>query len=151
MIGQSFDETFVANLRKFRRGDIDLPSFQDWIARQSTNLSLMVPTGVLLKLRRGDKEKAMRAVARLLPACAYCGQMPAVGVFTSREQHSTYASWVTQAVRNGTFKPIPRPDWLHSTQQHFGADGYFQCTNCGSLWTLVEPEREDNGLWERLA
>lgn len=87
----------------------------------------------------------------LLPSCSNCRDICKEGIFLTRQEHAACVSNVSQAVSNGTLKPIPRPEWFRPSDKHFGADGYFKCNTCDAVWTLVTPEREDNGLWERIA
>lgn len=149
-MAQISDSEFIDKLREFQRGSVDLLSFQQWIELHYDQLTPLVAPGALLKLRRGDKQKALKAVGQLLPSCPDCAQLCEGRVFSSREEHGVCAARVEDSLRAGTLKRIQRPDWFHPSELHFGADGYFECTMCGTIWTLVEPEREDNGLWERL-
>jgi hypothetical protein len=149
-MAHSLDPRIIEKLRDFQKGQVDLQSFQQWISVHSDQLRLGLAPGVLLNLKRGDKQKAMKAAAMALPACSDCGHLCDSGVFSSRQEHSACAAQVKESVRKGTLKGIPRPNWFRASPHNLGADGYFECGNCSAIWTLVEPEREDNGLWERI-
>jgi hypothetical protein len=144
------DPEIIGKLKEFQKGELDLQSFQKWISVHSDQLRLFLAPDVLLCLKRGDKQKAMKAVVMVLPACSACAHIGDIGVFSSRQEHSACIARVKESVLRGVLKGIPRPKWFHASGHNLGADGYFECENCSAIWTLVEPEREDNGLWERL-
>lgn len=135
----------------FRQGVIDLGIFQQWVEKNHDRLATHISAGTLLKLRRGDIRKVMASIAMLLPSCVKCGNICQAGPFTTRQDHATCASNVDVAMKNGVLSRIPQPNWSPIDSSQLGADAYFKCTSCGSVWTLVEPERQDNGTWERLA
>jgi hypothetical protein len=87
----------------------------------------------------------------LLPACIECQNLCQEGTFWSRHEQGKCPAQIVNSVQKGYLRKISRPEWVHSGGTHFGADAYFECTICSAIWTMVEPEREDNGLWERLA
>ena len=62
-----------------------------------------------------------------------------------------YSSRVDVALSSGELVRIKRPQWLQHGGTQLGADAYFECKFCGAIWTLVEPERQDNGMWQRIA
>jgi hypothetical protein len=145
------DNDIHEELVNFRQGAINLGVFQHWVEKNHDRLAAQIPAGILLKLRRGDVRKIMASIAKLIPTCARCGQICQVGPFTTRQAHAKCASNVDAAVKNAVLSRIAQPNWVPIGNSQFGAAGYFKCTGCGSVWTLVEPERQDNGTWERLA
>jgi hypothetical protein len=147
LLDSDFQEEFV----KFRQGAISLGVFQQWVERNYERLATQVSAGILLKLRRGNAQKVMASIAVLVPDCAKCGHICPRGPFTTRQEHAGCASKVEIAVKNGDLSRIPPPNWRPIDNSQLGADAYFECTACGSVWTLVEPERQDNGMWDRLA
>lgn len=138
-------------LRKFRQGEVDLASFQQWVEANQEKLSARMSPGILLKLRRGSTQKVMAAIADTLPSCAQCGQIGVPRDFSSRSEHTKVAKEVDVALYSGTLKRIPRPLWVGEGFLRLGADAYFRCVHCGSIWVLVEPEQHDNGFWRRFA
>lgn len=145
------DSDLHEEFAKFRQGNIDHGIFQQWVENNYDRLARHISVGNLLKLRRGDIRKAMASIATLLPSCGKCGNIYQAGPFTTRQDHATCASKVDLAMKNGELIRIPQPIWSPIDNSQLGADAYFECTGCGSIWTLVEPERQDNGTWERLA
>ena len=145
------NDYIVETLRKFRQGAVDITSFQQWVDGNRYALAAEVSSGVLLKFHRGNTQKVMGAIAGILPSCTSCDRIGPSGDFYSRLEHAKVAEEVDTALRVGILKRIPRPSWVNTNSQHLGADAYFQCVNCGSIWTLVEPEQHDNGSWRRLA
>jgi hypothetical protein len=135
----------------FRQGVIGLDIFQQWVEKNHDRLATHISAGNLLKLRRGDIHKVMASIAKVLPSCIKCGNICQAGPFTTRHDHATCASNVEMALKNGEISRIPLPSWAPIDNSQLGADAYFKCMGCGSVWTLVEPERQDNGTWERLA
>jgi hypothetical protein len=145
------DPELIVELKNFQSGITDLINFQIWIGTKYDHLRSLIPPGILLKLRRGTEEQVMKAIASLLPPCAVCGEICSEGNFLTRQNYLECMPRIEQSIRNGLLVQIPRPRWFHAGDKHFGADGYFKCTACNAIWTFVMPEREDNGLWERLA
>lgn len=142
---------FIAELKRFQNRTIDLASFQKWISDNFDDLEGLSSPGLLMRLKRGGEQQAMRAVVSILPSCSACSDICKVGAFIIRQEHSTCLSQIAQAVQKGTLVQIARPDWFKTDDKHFGPDGYYKCNICDAVWTLVLPEREDNGLWERIA
>ena len=145
------DKELLFELCRFRSEVSDLTVFQNWIASNYIRLQPKVSPGYLLKLRRGDKQQVMKIVTGLVPSCVNCRDICPEGAFLTREAFSQCAASVAQRTRSGALTPIGPPPWFKPDDKHFGADSYFRCATCGAVWTLVLPEREDNGLWERLA
>jgi hypothetical protein len=134
------------------RGDAaSVEDFRSWFALNQSKYEHDLPAGLMLKLKRGDAEQVMAAIARLLPACDSCQGIFPEGPFNSRQDHSSCSSMVNLAVSNGVFIRKPMPIWIKPDASHRGADAYFSCARCGALWTMVDPEREDRGFWARLA
>lgn len=104
-------------------------------------MTTQVSAGTLLKLRRGNTQKVMASIAVLFPDCAKCSHICPTGPFSTRQEHAGCASKVEIAVKNGDLSRIPKPNWSAIDNSQLGADAYFKCTGCGSVWTLVEPER----------
>lgn len=107
--------------------------------------------GVRLKLRRGSLCDLMAIAAKLIPGCAHCNSLYPETTFNSNAEHERCALFVDAALSNGILKRIARPDWFAPATLQLGSDGYFICATCGSMWTLVEPERHCHGLWSRIA
>jgi hypothetical protein len=150
-MNENIDSALIAELKRLRSGAIDLPSFQRWLSEDQQKLGQSVSSGILLKLKRGDERQAMKAAETLLPTCVKCRDICKHGGFLTRQEYALCASQVARAVENSTLTAIARPRWFYSDDKHYGADGYFKCNTCDAFWTLVAPEREDNGLWERIA
>lgn len=121
------------------------------VEKNHDRLAMHISAGNFLKLRRGDTQKVMASIAVVLPACVKCGNICPAGPFITRQDHATCATNVDAAVKNGDLCRIPQPNWASIDNSQLGADAYFRCTGCGSVWTLVEPERQENGTSERLA
>lgn len=148
---KTLDPQILEKMMRFRNGELELTAFQNFITMNIAQLKPVVPPGVMLKLRRGDKQTVIKAVAIVFPNCSLCEALCDVGHFTSRQAQSSCEARVYDSFQRGDIQRVSRPEWFNPTQAHFGADGYFSCTRCGSIWNMVEPEREDNGLWGRIA
>jgi hypothetical protein len=144
-------EQLAERLRALRAEPRELASFQVWVKANRSVLSTEMSPGNLLKLSHGNMAKVMEALVNLLPDCTRCGRICQPGPFASRIEHAECASLVDSAVNDEVLLRVKRPGWVLLDQRQLGADAYFECRNCGALWTLVEPERQDNGLWERLS
>lgn len=142
---------FIVEMKRLQSGAADLSAFQTWISNNYQDLRELTSPGLLIKLKRGGEQQTMKAVMALLPSCSNCRGICEGGNFLTRQEHTACASRVAQAAQNGTLKQVPRPDWFQPDDKHFGPDGYYKCNICDAVWTLVLPEREDNGLWERIA
>lgn len=145
------DQTTQQKLLDFRGGLVDLGSLHKWADENQEKLRTHMSPGLLLKLRKGNATQVMGIVASIVPACQVCSGINPVGVFSSRQDHARCAQHVDAAMTSGALKRIRIPSWFQAAHSQLGADAYFECTCCGSIWTLVEPERQDHGLWERLA
>jgi hypothetical protein len=145
------DSKFIVELKRFRRREIDIFSFRKWMIDNYKNLQPVTPSGLLIKLKRGTELQAMTAIASILSSCQNCRDFCQKGIFLTRTEYAACASKVLEATKTGVLKQVARPAWFYSDDKHFGADAYYTCEICDSLWTLVTPEREDNGLWARIA
>lgn len=141
---------FIVELKKFQSRATDLSTFQKWISDNYQGLGAFASPGLLIKLKRGGERKVMEAVMALLPSCSNCRDICEGGPFLTRKEYADCASCVAQATQNGMLTKVGRPAWFQPDGEHFGADGYYKCNICSAVWTLVLPEREDNGLWERI-
>jgi hypothetical protein len=142
---------FLCQLLAFRRNPVSPRGLIAWLDRNQSELAGILSPGILLKLRSNNIQKIMSAIAVLLPACTHCDQVGAPTIFASRQEHSSYAKRVDGAISNGILKRVKSPNWLLPDNSQMGADAYFECAVCGAIWSLVEPERQDNGKWERIA
>ena len=96
--------------------------------------------------RVGDAQ-TMKSVVALSLSCSNCRDICERGAFSTRQEFTACASRVAHAAQNGTLISVPRPDWFRPDNKHFAPDGYYRCNSCDTVWTLVLPGREDNGLW----
>ena len=143
---------FYAHLLDFRKDPVSLHGLKAWLDQNQSEPDGILSPGILLKLRSTNIQKIMSAIAVLLPACTpHCDQVGVPTVFASRQEHSSYAKTVDGAISNGILKRVKSPNWLLPDNSQMGADAYFECGVGGAIWSLVEPERQDNGKWERIA
>ena len=142
---------FLCHLLDFRKAPVSLHGLKAWLDQNQSELAEILSPGILLKLRSNKIHKIMSAIAVLLPACTHCNQVGAPTIFASRQEHSSYAYRVDDAISNAILTRVKPPYWLLPDNSQMGADAYFECTVCGAIWSLVEPERQDNGKWERIA
>jgi len=135
---------------ELRASNITVDDFHQWVVASSATLSKVVSQGVLLKFKRGDMSKIMAASKVVLPPCSKCSSLFKEGEFSDRAEHASCARIVDQAMATGLLNRVGRPNWFKPNSNQLGADAYFECSSCGALWTLVEPERQYHGLWERV-
>lgn len=126
-------------------------SVRGTVASLADALDKQLSPGTRLKLRRGSLHDLMAIAAKLLPGCVHCGSVYPAATFTSRTEHARSAQSVDAALSNGILKRTARPIWVMPDPTQLGADAYFTCVTCGSIWTLVEPEQHSHGLWSRIA
>lgn len=151
MIVKPITPNAIDRFLEFRSNPIDLNSFHNWIKASHAELLTHLSPGILLKLTRGDTAKVLITISKILPACSNCADICKEGAFANRSEHVSCASRVDLAILDGYLERIKKPSWVGQDNFQLGADAYYKCSSCGSIWTLVEPERQDNGLWERLA
>lgn len=144
-------EQLLIELKKLRDDTGELEKFRNWMRANAESLNLTISPGCLLRLKRGEMQHVMRVSAALIPSCIYCRDLCDKGVFLTRQQNALCTSTVSKAMQSGYVTPTRCPPWFAPPDIHFGADAYFKCRTCGALYTLVAPEGEDNGLWERFA
>lgn len=145
------DPVLTDKLVAIRENPARIGEFQSWFALNQHAYERSLPEGLMLKLKRGDSEQVMTTIARLLPACKGCSSLFPEGGFRSLQELSQCNSTIGLAVSDGVLTRLPAPDWLKPDAAQHGADAYFACLKCGSIWTLVQPEREGRGFWARLA
>ncbi|UTM58454.1 hypothetical protein L4174_006340 [Photobacterium sp. CCB-ST2H9] len=138
-------------IKSLRAGLISVEEFQTWINSASADELKLVPQGILLRLKRGGMDKVMLASVNILPDCVNCHGIYRQGVFESRNEHASCSKYVDQAVQGNVLVSIQKPKWYKPKAGQLGPESYYSCTSCGSIWNLVEPERQCNGLWERIA
>ena len=145
------DNEFIDKFRKFRSDPALLETLQNWVKINKSEVEKLISPGAALKLRSKDIQKVMSAIVSIVPPCSICGNIARPQVFTSRQDHLFVALQVENALLRGLLKRIKSPAWFNSDDLQHAADAYFDCSSCGAIWTLVEPEREYNGQWKRLA
>lgn len=148
---KSLQTELKARLQAFRQEPISPMPLKTWLDRNKADLAQSLSPGILLKLRSGNTGKIMAAIAVLLPHCTQCGQIGVVKIFSSRQEHLSYARKVEDALSAGVLKIIRSPSWLVPATLQMGAANYLECAVCGAIWSLAEPERDENGRWERIA
>lgn len=149
-MSNDMNSELIAELKSIRSRSIDISSFREWVAVKYKDLQPLMSPGLLMKLKRGNERQVLAAIASLLPSCPNCRDIFEQGSFLTRGEYAACISQVTKAVQNRALTQIGRPTWFHPDGKHFGADAYYTCNICDAIWTLVMPEREDNGLWERI-
>lgn len=145
------EKDIADRLRAFRKEPINQDAFRDWVRKNHSRLAPQCAPGLILKLRSRDVQTIMSSIANLIPACSQCVQVGEQKIFESRAEQLSYARRVDATLNGGPLKRIKRPNWFQHDGAQLGPDGYFECTSCGAFWTLVEPERQYNGLWQRIA
>ena len=141
----------IAELSALRAGTKSIGDFRKNLSSAVDQVQDLLSPGVRLKLKRGTMSEVFRASTEFVPGCARCNSLPLGRVFGSTIEHSECSKAVQMALESGTLARVSRPIWAEPDSRQLGSDGYFSCTSCGSIWTLVEPERHTYGLWQRIA
>lgn len=144
-------ETLSSELAALRSNPSHESDARGVIASLADTLDKQLSPGVRVKLRRGSLHDLMGIAAKILPGCAHCSSLHLETTFGSRSEQAKCAQIVDAALSRGVLKRITRPSWVVPDATQIGADAYFTCITCGSIWTLVEPEQHCNGLWSRIA
>lgn len=148
---ENIEIELIEKLRRFRDDPTELGSLQYWLKININEIERLISPGVALKLCSRDIQKVMSAIVSIVPPCSICGSIARPRAFTLRQEHRFVALHVEQAILGGFLSRIKSPAWLNNDDLEHAADAYFNCGSCGAIWTLVEPEREYTGQWQRLA
>jgi hypothetical protein len=148
---KEMDKDISGMLTAYREGSIDLAKFKMWIEAENPRIAAQSPRGQLLKLRHGNDYARMVAIARLLPSCEKCAMIGAPRQFASRQEYEVHSKRRDVLVASGTLRTITPPSWTCDSPPTAEAVMYYTCSTCGSIWVFGEPERAENGFWERLA
>lgn len=127
------------------------PSIRRTVFLLTETLDIQLSPGARLKLRRGSLHDLMAITATILPGCSRCSSLYPATIFNSRAENAKCAQFVDAALLSGALKRIARPAWVVPDSLQLGADAYFLCVTCGSIWTLIEPDKQCHGLWSRIA
>ncbi|WP_244136435.1 hypothetical protein [Burkholderia sp. BCC0405] len=144
------DQDIQNMFRRYRDQDIDLQHLRAWLDSEGVRVEAQIPRGQLLKLRRGNEAQSNGAVAQLLPACTRCLSIGSPKQFVSRVEYQQYSQRRDAAVANGDLAEIVPPAFDFEGAGSAGAAMYYRCTHCHSIWAFVEPEKAENGSWNRI-
>lgn len=145
------DQGIEDMLQRYRAGGLELTQLRAWLAVEASRVAIQLPRGPLLRLRHGDDPTAMAAVAQLLPACTQCASVGTPRQFASRDEYRSYSARRDAAVGTGVLTEIASPGWEGQLPATAGSVMHCRCSRCGSLWAFIEPERQENGSWSRIA
>ncbi|MBY8603473.1 MAG: hypothetical protein IOC39_19230 [Burkholderia sp.] len=146
----AMDQDIQKMLRRYRDRDIDLQQLRVWLDNESARVEAQIPRGQLLKLRRGSEAQSNGVVAQLLPACEHCLGVGSPKQFVSRLEYQQYSQRRDAAVTSGVLAEIAPPPFDSEGPGSAGSAMYYRCTRCHSIWVFVEPERAENGSWNRV-
>jgi rRNA maturation protein Nop10 len=138
-------------LDSYRVEHVNDAQFDAWLQVEIARPDAQIPRGLLLKLKRGSRYVRMSTIGQLLPMCGQCAAVGKPKQFESRSEYGAYSRRRDDVVSVGALVEIKPPAWAHEGPASPGAAMYCRCASCGSLWAFVEPEREHNGSWKRLA
>ncbi|ORT88149.1 hypothetical protein B7G54_05950 [Burkholderia puraquae] len=144
------DQDIQNMLRRYRERDIDLHQLRVWLDGERTRVDAQIPRGELLKLKRGSEAQSNYAIARLLPACIRCLGVGEPKAFVSRQEYQQYIHRRDAAIANGVLSEIPEPHFSSEGPDSTGSAMCCRCTFCRSIWVFVEPEKAENGSWNRI-
>ncbi|WP_230943306.1 hypothetical protein [Burkholderia cepacia] len=135
---------------RYRDRGVDLQQLRAWLDNQGARVEAQIPRGQLLKLRRGSEAQSNGAIAQLLPACTHCRGIGLSKQFVSRMEYQQYSQRRDAAVANGILTEIVPPLFDSEGSGSAGSAMYYRCSQCHSIWVFVEPERAENGSWNRI-
>lgn len=138
-------------IKSLRNSSISIDLFRDWVSDSGNEIEKYFSRGQLLKLRHADLAVVLDLSKKVLPACKRCSSIFNEGVFIDKVTHVVCVDSVIGAVGLGILEKIDRPSWYKIAEPHVGAAAYYKCNSCGSLWSIVEPERQYRGGWQRIA
>ena len=138
-------------LSRYRSGDTGRESLLQWIEANKTGFSAQVSRGVFLRLLHGSDYAAATSIANVLAACALCGSVCQERTFLSWIDYLQGAGLIEAAEAVGRLTKILPPRWTMGADSGRDADVYYGCPDCGAVWGLILPEREEHGSWRRLA
>ncbi|WP_175959709.1 hypothetical protein [Burkholderia pyrrocinia] len=144
------DQDVQNMFRRYRDRDIDLQQLRAWLGSEGARVDAQIPRGLLLNLTRGSEAQSNGAVAQLLPACARCLSIGSPKQFVSRVEYQQYSQRRDAAVANGFLAEIAPPAFDFEGVGTAGSTMYHRCTDCHSIWAFVEPEKMENGSWNRI-
>lgn len=145
------DQDIEDILRRYRSGDVDLAQLRAWLSMEASRVAIQLKRGALLRLRHGADSTAMAAVAQLLPACIQCVSVGVPKQFVSRDEYRSYSQCRDAVVAAKVLIEIAQPPWGEELPATAGSAMHCRCSQCGSMWAFIEPEREYNGSWNRIA
>lgn len=148
---RQISKDLIDRLRAFRNAPLKQKDLRVWVRQERAQLDQQFAPGLVLKLCSRDLQSIMSSIAILVPACSKCAKTGEQKIFGSRIEQLAYSNRVDLALESGELVRIKRPQWFQHCSTQLGADAYFECKFCGAIWTLVEPERQDNGMWQRIA
>ncbi|WP_346779084.1 hypothetical protein [Burkholderia sp. Tr-20390] len=143
------DQDIQEMFRRYRDRDIDLQQLRVWLGNESARVEAQIPRGQLLKLRRGSEARSNGVIAQLLPACEYCLAVGSPKQFESRLEYQQYSQRRDTAVTSGVLADIAPPRFDSEGPGSAGSAMYYRCTRCHAIWAFVEPEKAEDGAWNR--
>ncbi|RBB38752.1 hypothetical protein DPV79_17505 [Burkholderia reimsis] len=144
------DQDIQNMLCRYRDRDIGLQQLRAWLDSQGARVEAQISRGQLLKLRRGSEAQSNGAVAQLLPACTHCLGIGLPKQFVSRTEYQQYSQRRDAALASGSLTEIAPPSFDSEGAGSAGSVMYYRCTHCHSIWAFVEPEKAENGSWNRV-
>ncbi|WP_444929943.1 hypothetical protein ACJJIF_19520 [Microbulbifer sp. SSSA002] len=147
----SISEELIDKLKQLRSESLSIDDFRSYVKKASDQHSRSLSPGALIKLKRGDATTVLGLGKTIVAPCAQCKSLPSERVFSGLSDHENCTRQVRDAIQKNILERVSKPSWYQPEPGQLGSEGYYKCASCGSLWCLVESERNYPGLWERIA
>ncbi|WP_175873903.1 hypothetical protein [Burkholderia sp. BCC0397] len=135
---------------RYRDRDINLQQLRAWLDHEGTRIEAKITRGQLLKLKRGGEAQSNGVIAQLLPACECCFGVGSPKQFVSRLEYQQYSQRRDAAVSSEVLVEVSSPPFDFDGLEAAGSAMYYCCARCHSIWVFIEPERMENGSWNRI-
>lgn len=143
-------DELIHKLKQLRVADISTNDFRKWFIGKN-DIEKIISRGFYLKLKKNDFKTMMHVLCLLSPSCNKCGNLYKIMVFENRKQQLKCLESIEIAEKQKTLIWIDKPYWYIPKDNQLGAEAFYKCNHCGAIWNLVEPEKQYNGLWNRVA
>ena len=147
----AIDRDIENMLRHYRERDLDLSQLRAWPDAEGACVEAQIPRGQWLKLKRGSEAQMNGAIARLLLACIHCLSVGEPKQFVPRLRFQQYSQPRDTAVTKSILSGITSPPFSFEEVASARSAIFYRCTQCHSIWSFVELQKEENGSWNKIA
>lgn len=137
-------------LSDFRDDKLSLDDLSEWVSLNESLATQVLSRSDYLALKYSKLPNVYQVGAAKLKQCNNCASLIEKKMISDISEYWVINDKLKRKQESKIIRIIDKPIWYKIPKNRIGADSYYKCNTCGSIWALFMPERVNKGGFTRV-